>query len=222
MVTVQTTLVIAIHILHLSLGSSQLPAVSSSSASSKSCSWAIVGAACGVQRNPPIGTTVIPSFSSPPHLISVHPEESWQGKQLWEETNLFLTYLPVEFGGGKGQGKNCSVSPFLPVFQRANSLFPLLQSTMHLYLLPLLPAVHSTPHSCPVLFRTHPMLPRHFRPQAQTVQVKKLLLGDTEDWPLLLFWRKKQNKCLPESKSKNRDLDLCPSHTQLRQPVLRN
>lgn len=49
-----------------------------------------------------------------------------------------------------------------PCFQTVNSLFPLLQSTMYLYLLPLLPAVYSTPHSCPVLFRSHPMLPGHF------------------------------------------------------------
>lgn len=170
----------------------------------------------------PTFTTAIPSLCSPPHLIPSHPEESWHSKQLWGKK----WFVPCISVCGIWRRKKTREELFcfsIPAhFHSANSLFALLQSSTCLYLLPMLPAVYSTPHSHPVLLRSHPVLPGHFRPQAETVQVKNYSSIFTEGWPLLLLWRKKQNKCLPESKSKIRDLGLCPSHSQLRQPVLRN
>lgn len=131
-----------------------------------------MGAASGVQRNPPVCTTVIPSFSSPPHLIFYILRKAGRANSCGQELICPLYICLWKLEEEKGKGRTVLFLHSCPCFQTANSLFPLLQSTISLYLLPLFPAVYSTPHSCPILFRSHPMLPKHFRPQAQTEQVK--------------------------------------------------
>lgn len=172
-------------------GPSQAPAGSSSLSRSRFCSWAIVEAASGFNGVPHI-------HHSHPILVQPSPPDpftSWGklaqqtalGKKLVCPMCICLWNLEEE----KDKGRAVLFLHSYLCFHSANSLFALLQSSTCLFLLPLLPAVYSTPHSHPVLLRSHPVLPWHFRPQAETAQVKNYSSIFTEVWPLLLLWRKK-------------------------------
>lgn len=213
----QTTAAICIHSLHLpqvprSLLLSALP-----SAISRLCSWAIVG----LRETPPYAPQ--PSHLSPAlptwflHILRRAGKANSCGNKLVCPSYICLWNLEEK----KDKGR--CVSSFLPMFPDSK-LTVCSAATHHIVaFIPFAPSssFHST--FTPISVLVPPNAPRTFQtPSSDCYRLKTTLVIFNWGFTPPAVLEEEAEQAPAWSKTKNRDLALCPSHTQLRQPVLRN